>query len=183
MKTPNVKCLGCGKECYMPKNRLDTFKYCSRTCKNKFGNITKIIATCGICNKEFSHISSRANNAKYCSRRCYYDSQKMKGKKEYKCHHCEKVFIGHAAHKRKFCSKECVGKNTRSIWQPKFTTVRKKMLREGLMNECEKCGYNEIPQILGVHHIDENRENNNRNNLMVVCPMCHSILHMKHISH
>lgn len=101
MKIPNVKCLACEKPCYMPKNRLATFKYCSRKCKNA-NNTIRIEANCAICGKLFSHISSRCKKAKYCSRRCYYEAQKKKGKKEYKCHHCEKIFMGFAAHKRKY---------------------------------------------------------------------------------
>ncbi len=182
MKPFNVKCFGCGKECYMPKYRLETFKYCSRECKNK-SNIIHIKTDCQICGNVFNHISSRCNKAKYCSRKCYYESLKNKGKKEYHCFHCEKIFFGHAAHKRKYCSKACVGKSIKSIWNPKFTTVRKKMTNEGLIEECSRCGFNEFPKILGIHHKDRNRENNSKNNLEVLCPNCHSIEHMKHISH
>lgn len=57
------------------------------------------------------------------------------------------------------------------------------MLSLGLINECKVCGYNEYPDILGVHHIDKNRANNTPENLMVVCPNCHSLLHRRHISH
>jgi hypothetical protein len=182
MKSPNVSCLACGKEVYMPKNRLKLFKYCCRICKDQSNKIL-IKVDCAICGNEFEHISSRCNKAKYCSRKCYHKSQKLKGKKEYTCFHCEKKFIGHAAHKRKYCSIECTGKSVRENWHPIFSTVRKKMLKEGLIEACERCGYNEVKQILGIHHIDQNRKNNKKENLMVVCPMCHSLIHRKHICH
>lgn len=178
-----INCFGCFKEFYIPKNRFTTAKYCSRECKNKFGCTEKIKRVCEICKNEFEHISSRCNKAKYCSRKCYHKAQHKKGKTTYKCIHCEKVFQGSLSHNRKFCSKECVGKSQRQIWKPKFTTVRKKMLRENLIQKCEICAYDKFKEILGIHHIDGNRKNNERENLMVLCPNCHSIEHRKHISH
>lgn len=40
-------------------------------------------------------------------------------------------------------------------------------------NKCENCGYNEY-NILQIHHIDENRKNNKKENLIVLCPNCHA---------
>ena len=42
-------------------------------------------------------------------------------------------------------------------------------------NECAVCGYNEDNDIslLEVHHIDEDRSNNEINNLIILCPNCH----------
>jgi predicted HNH restriction endonuclease len=47
------------------------------------------------------------------------------------------------------------------------------------MSECEKCGYDEVPGILIVHHKDRNRANNELNNLAVLCPNCHAIEHLE----
>ena len=41
---------------------------------------------------------------------------------------------------------------------------------------CSKCGTEEN---LCVHHIDENRNNNSKENLLVVCRGCHTSLHAK----
>ncbi len=186
MKIPSGKflnCIGCNKECYMPKNRLQTFKYCSRFCKDKFGCTELIKANCQICNQPFEHISSRCNKAKYCSRLCYHRSQINKGTKEFTCFYCGKIFLDSPCKIRKFCSIECTGKSERSSWHPKYSTVRKKMIKEGMIEKCEKCGYHEIKEILGVHHIDHDRKNNAKENLMILCPMCHSIIHYKHICH
>jgi 5-methylcytosine-specific restriction endonuclease McrA len=57
------------------------------------------------------------------------------------------------------------------------------MLRSNMIIMCNRCGYNSEPRILGVHHIDRNRMNNEISNLEVLCPNCHSLEHLKHINH
>lgn len=177
-----INCLHCTKEFYIPKNRFETAKYCSRRCG---ALAVRVFAKreCQICKKEFEVIESRSNKAKYCSRKCYYESQKGKGKVNYTCHHCGKEFIGHRAHKRKYCSRECNNKTSLKYFNPSYTTVRQAMKRRGMLKACERCGYNKVPQCLGVHHKDRNRNNNKLANLEVLCPNCHSEEHSKHICH
>ena len=62
-----------------------------------------------------------------------------------------------------------------------FGVVNKRTIREILLKErpyrCERCGLTEWLNdsiILQVHHIDGNSNNNTRNNLMLLCPNCHS---------
>lgn len=43
-------------------------------------------------------------------------------------------------------------------------------------NECANCGWNEDPDVLEVHHIDENRSHNKLENLIILCPTCHKKL-------
>jgi len=42
---------------------------------------------------------------------------------------------------------------------------------------CADCGWNKYPEVLQVHHIDENRKNNSIENLVVLCPTCHNTRH------
>lgn len=42
---------------------------------------------------------------------------------------------------------------------------------------CERCSYDKNIAAIIVHHIDRNRENNNINNLEVLCANCHAIEH------
>lgn len=161
---------------------IETAKFCSKKCKDK-NNTIRIEADCLICGKHFEHISSRCNKAKYCSRRCYHRSQIGKGLTEYTCEHCGKKFNDSFSHPRKYCSIECVKKKYHTIWKPGFSYIRKAMKRRGMIESCELCGYKEFPQILGIHHKDENRKNNELSNLQVLCPNCHSIQHMKHTPH
>lgn len=44
-------------------------------------------------------------------------------------------------------------------------------------HKCSKCGWEKVPSILMVHHIDGNRENNAMDNLQILCPNCHFELH------
>jgi len=43
-------------------------------------------------------------------------------------------------------------------------------------HKCYVCGYNDDERILEVHHVDENRNNNDINNLKILCPNCHKKL-------
>jgi 5-methylcytosine-specific restriction endonuclease McrA len=108
---------------------------------------------------------------------------KKRGKTQYNCIHCGISFLGAASQNRKFCSRSCINKESKKTFKPSFTTVRKAMISRDLLKECSRCGFDKFPQILGVHHKDRNRNNNDMSNLEVLCPNCHSLEHMKHIAH
>lgn len=40
-------------------------------------------------------------------------------------------------------------------------------------HKCYICNWDEDERILEVHHIDENRQNNSLDNLIILCPTCH----------
>lgn len=42
-----------------------------------------------------------------------------------------------------------------------------------LPHRCMVCGWDEDERILEVHHINENRQNNELENLVILCPTCH----------
>ena len=48
-------------------------------------------------------------------------------------------------------------------------------------HECSICGYHDDDDVslLDVHHIDSNRENNELENLIILCPNCHRKLTLK----
>ena len=175
-------CKHCNTIFTVPEYRKNTAMYCSRSCMALDARV-QLTSCCEECNTEFTHIASRANKAKYCSPKCYHKAMGKKGTVEYECEHCHKKFLDAPSHKRKYCSKSCVNKSAKETFEPKFTTVRKTMLRRNMITKCERCGFDKFPQILGVHHKDRDRKNNDLSNLEVLCPNCHSIEHMKHTPH
>lgn len=56
--------------------------------------------------------------------------------------------------------------------------LKQKLIREGYKEwRCEKCNLStwlDQPIPLELHHIDGNHYNNNLNNLMILCPNCHT---------
>lgn len=175
-------CKQCNAEFSVANYRKDTALFCSRKC---LGLSTRYQCTtvCAICQTEFTHIASRANKAKYCSQKCYNKAQNEKGTVQYECAHCHTVFLDSPSHKRKYCSRACINKASKERWNPAFSTVRNIMLKRNMLSHCNRCGYKEHPNILGVHHRDRNRRNNSLENLEVLCPNCHSLEHAKHVSH
>ncbi len=180
----NIPCINCNKISLIPKYRLKTHKFCSRKCNwDYYNKNSKIAVYCHICKKEFSVISCRQKTAKYCSRKCYYKGRKNKGSINLKCEYCNNLFKTSPSKHKKFCSVNC-----RKEWQLKFGIckfifVRKAFHRRGWINKCSDCGYDLYKDILGIHHIDHNKNNNRLENLVVLCPNCHSIRHKKHIPH
>ena len=75
-----------------------------------------------------------------------------------------------------FCSKKCLGIARRfenAIVGPKGSgeSSYRALAYRAYGEKCEICGYTEV---LDVHHIDGNRNNNDKDNLIVMCPNCHA---------
>ena len=56
--------------------------------------------------------------------------------------------------------------------------LKRRLIQEGIKeNKCECCGiseWNGRPLSLELHHIDGNKHNNKLENLIILCPNCHS---------
>ena len=76
-----------------------------------------------------------------------------------------------------FCSKECGNryKNKQVIDTENSLNYRRNAFL-AYPHECAICKWHEDEDILEVHHIDENRANNNISNLVILCPTCHKYL-------
>lgn len=180
-----MQCQICKNDVRVPKNRWATFKYCSRECSGK-GQLSTVEAVCPICSNTFNHISCRATTAKYCSRECYYKAMVKVGTIERACKNCNTCFMTSPSRTKEFCSKKCVHEHRRKNFKDgahMFGAVRAHMKTSGLLNKCVRCDYDSVPEILGVHHKDRNRDNNKLENLETLCPNCHSIEHMRHTPH
>ena len=117
-----------------------------------------ILKICLTCEKSFEVRNYREKSARFCSQHCYKFNQRGSKNIDHICRHCSKTFQDSPCRKRIYCSKSCVNKCQKQTFSPKYSTVRKMMLRRGLVEKCEKCSYNEFPGILGVHHKDGNRK-------------------------
>lgn len=133
--------------------------YCSISCSNKHRVSLKPKpepnAFCSYCNTPFYHAPSKKRNSKsglhFCCREHKDLAQRIGGIRE--------IMPAH------------YGVSTSSNY-------RRKALRE-LSNSCARCGWNKIPEILEVNHIDCDRSNNDLSNLEILCPNCHAQYHFE----
>ena len=156
---------------------------------------TKIMKTvtknCLFCKKEFEASLKEVNRGygKFCSIVCSNDNKRLKPKKpdNVNCSNCGKSCrktqsdIQAAKTGMLFCSRECKDESQLKGLLPvgHYWTSRqyRKLAFREKPQKCEICGYNKYPEILEVHHKDQNRYNNQITNLEILCPTCHSEQH------
>lgn len=143
-----IKCAFCDKEVI---TRLDQpKKFCSKQCTYE-SRKNRILCICAQCNKSFERAGSRIEKAKhryfFCSRDCKDKAQRLDGIREI-----------HPAHYG----------NGRHSYRNKFN-------KEQLV--CSRCGYKEFPVSVEIHHLDKDRANNIKSNLLPLCANCHRAWH------
>ena len=74
----------------------------------------------------------------------------------------------------KFCSRSCA--NSRQDWWNENATNYRTIAFQTWKKECAICGFNKVVE---VHHLDENHNNNDPDNLIPLCPNHHQMLHSK----
>lgn len=116
--------------------------------------------TCAYCGKQFTRSPSKISKSKsglyFCCREHKDMAQRLDSGKQFD--------IMRPEHYSK------VDENIGSIH-----TYRDMAMRE-YAHQCAICGWKEDEDILQVHHIDENRQNNALKNLIILCPNCHAKL-------
>jgi hypothetical protein len=143
---------------------------------------------CQYCQRELSY-EKRRN--KYCSRSCsakvnnsginrWKNSTKLKN-----CSICNASLVGKSG--KKYCSREC---HNQSKWNQKVSEIEngssldigikaiKRYLLETRGHKCEECSntvWQNKPIPLELDHIDGCSENNDLNNLRLICPNCHAL--------
>lgn len=143
----------------------------------------EIPVVCHICGVTFLTTRWHAPRAKYCGRRCYYKSMAPRGTIVLNCDVCGKEYYrspSHAHYAKKTCSMKCRGMASRTA-EPgsgDYPLVRRWMRRRDMIKACSRCGYDVVPNILVIHHVDRDRTNNTLTNLKVLCPNCHAIEHL-----
>lgn len=177
------KCLECGA-LYYSYNRAA--KYCSRLCHGTHKR-TFYPMSCHYCGEGFT---PAYKGRKYCSMSC-----RDSGRKEIRsCLLCREKFQVHRCVIRRggmagqFCSQKCVNsyrvtKNNPNWrggisfepYSTDFNNATKEAARNETGRRCASCGDREdsLPERLCVHHIDYNKKNCSRGNLVPLCRSCH----------
>jgi len=151
-----VRCLQCNKEYIARKSFYDKGKCvcCSRACSSLLQR-KRIIKKCDFCGKEFERIAASIKNSRtgllFCSRKCKDLALRLNSGEKF-----QKMRPDHYG--------TANGKNH----------YRDKAF-EYYLHECAnpKCGYNEDDRLLEVHHRDFDKNNNEIENLVILCCMCH----------
>jgi endogenous inhibitor of DNA gyrase (YacG/DUF329 family) len=125
---------------------------CSSRCMGERKKHNRIKIMCLYCGKDIYELKKRSGSRKYCSTKCKISALAENRRQRYK----DKRVFG------------------------KWTDYKE--LKKYLINKhksCQKCGWRDEIGVLEGHHIDENRKNNKEENLLLLCPNCHSIEHYK----
>ena len=106
------------------------------------------------------------------------------GKTETIIKHCERcgkeytIICGintKKSYKKRFCSNACA-KARDEYWQDHMTQYRT-IAKKYHINKCIVCGFDKF---LHIHHIDRNRKNNTKENLIPLCLNHHKWIHSKY---
>jgi len=179
-----TKCVHCGKEIvkYSRQKEIHNW-FCSVECKGNFSRKqTTQSFQCDYCGKFFSKRTSEVRGKnKFCSVKCSHDSLTDNNfYVEDTCDYCGKNFRqykkSYQKSKQHFCTSECYWNFIKV--DKRFGNVYRRIALTNIKEpKCEICGWsNGIDDCLDIHHIDENRKNNTKENLIILCPNCHSVV-------
>ena len=142
---------------------------------------------CEICGKIFLTVPTSSKQYS-CSRKCAFE-RRTKKRIKYNCLICgvDIYALKRKSGGRKYCSTNCKIEGLAKLKKERFESIRifgqwkdskiqKRWFLENV-GKCQNCCYNKIKEILEVHHIDRNRKNNKIDNLILICPNCHSEEH------
>jgi hypothetical protein len=151
-----------------------------------------IIQKCKRCNNEFNAEirEINRNNGKYCSLSCSAKRGKAKKIPNVSCATCSKPFYKTESKKKLsksglfFCTRACKDEAQKiggidALQLPHYGSSKnyRRIAKSNLPNKCANCGYDKHTEILEVHHIDRDHDNNTLENLIILCPTCHQVDH------
>ena len=107
--------------------------------------------------------------------RCYNCSKEIKTRNKYCSIKCQKEYEYNI-----YIDKWINGEKTGNRGDYQISMHIKRYLYNKYKNKCARCGWGEVNKYTGnipleVEHIDGNYENNKEENLILLCPNCHSL--------
>lgn len=142
-------CAHCCEAVWVPKYAIGRRKYCSMSC-SRLGSRNRVSVVCANCGAKFlKHPSNLKTKTGYhfCNKVCKDAAQRLDSGVGYTLPHYKDGAGG---------------------------SYRRRALREH-GECCNSCGYVVCSSMLDVHHKDGNRDNNNLENLEVLCVWCHAL--------
>ena len=152
-----------------------------------------IEVTCDHCKKIFlrekKHVTYnlKNRNKQFCSKECSAKSRAVD--RNIFCDSCGKPLsvtptrLKRSRSGKLFCSHACSNKNRNSLYGGEkhhmfngYSAHYRKYAFANYPHRCAICGWDEDEEILDVHHIDEDRTHNDIENLIILCPICHTKL-------
>lgn len=142
-----------------------------------------MIVNCDYCGKEFDKDKKyiKKDRKNYCCKEC-----QNKGQIKTiicNCAYCGKEVLRLPSEIKRsktgnvFCDKSCAASFNNKITKTKEVLVEyQKTAFRNYLPVCTNCRF-DIREALEVHHIDENRSNNELNNLIILCANCHCQVH------
>ena len=166
----------------------------------------KTTINCDLCGSPFQrvttevHRSKRRGRGQYCSRVCSgkarTEQPRIQHAPNVECALCQTPFykrpshLINSVHGIYFCCRAHKDEAQRlggitTIQPPHYGTGQscntdyRAIARRHHPIRCVGCGYNKVPEILLVHHIDCDRTNNDPANLEWRCGRCHDLIHFQ----
>lgn len=184
-----INCAVCKKEKNIRPVKVKDRNFCSHACywidKDKRQSVA-----CSACGNVMLLKQGLVGKQTTCSMACRSlifsgeDHQRYKKVPDRFCETCSKELTHRSATRDrvKHCSISCAKKGEKQwswkggIW-PYASEFEKKIryeIRIRDKNTCQSCGSKKYgKRNLHVHHIDQNKKNNNQENLITLCPLCH----------
>ena len=183
----NIRCIQCSS--LITDSHRRQKRFCNSACAARYNNVNRVRNN-KLCIQCGTQYETSCKQSKYCSHVCS-SKARLKEKVNVECDNCKKTF-----EKRKnkikrsirhFCTNKCkqiyykVNPHERGIYSghngKSAITSYRKIAFANYEHRCFYCGYNRFVDVLQVHHLDENRNNNVLENLRIVCPTCHAEVH------
>ena len=192
-------CEHCSKEFFVPKNVVlralkgaNKGRYCSQECQHAFRTKGRAVFSCEGCGIECARQKGDKSNRKFCSRDCANRHYGLLRTEPLKNCHCGNTVPRYGAGA---CSRRCAHDQKYleyiAKWKDgeekgyiavyfRITNAVRRFIKEKYNNACAKCGWKEINPATGtvpvqIDHIDGDVGNCKEENLILLCPNCHSL--------